>query len=210
MMVFSFACTDSRQHQTAPVDPTASEPTKNSVRPPKVENTMLLAQATNNMLDSLRLNTYTGNTDLDFLHILKKHQLAALEMYQTVMSKGESVELKTIAQNISDHLKMDMDLLDKQVANTNVQEKSDFSEKALMLLDSLTVNGLSMHGAYLDLDFATMMMQHHQNAIALATLYRKYGKNKKLLQFTQKMIAAHKSDITRLRNWKTKNYPGVS
>lgn len=201
------ACAD-KQGEPNVVPQAGTEPQKEASRADDTSATRPLAEATNVMLDSLRVIAYTGNADLDYVLIQREHQQAALEMYEALLTRGENEELKAIGQHIITKLEEELCFWN-QITISRGGAPSRFSERALGLLDSLTAGGLSMHGAYLDLDFATMMIQHHSNAMALARLYLPYGKDARLLAFSQKLIASYGKDVEQLRSWKRKYYPGT-
>ena len=203
------ACNDkgAERKAGASVEP---EPPKDVARVGATSTTRPLAEATNEMLDSLRAIAYTGNADLDYVLIQKEHQQAALEMYETLLTRGKNEELRAIGQQIIIQLKEELRFWNEiAISPGGGAAPSPFSERALGLLDSLTAGGLSMHGAYLDLDFATMMIQQNSNAEALAKLYLPYGKDARLLAFSRKLIASYRKDAEQLQRWKRKYYPSA-
>lgn len=50
-----------------------------------------------------------------------------------------------------------------------------------------------------DVDFATMMIPHHQGAIDMAKIQLKYGKDEKLRKMAQQIIEAQEKEIAELR-----------
>ena len=65
---------------------------------------MLLADATDKMLDTIKKTFYSGDPDIDFPQLMKQHQLAAIEMYRVVDSMGQNKELKKIARDVTTKL----------------------------------------------------------------------------------------------------------
>ena len=60
-----------------------------------------------------------------------------------------------------------------------------------------------------DHDFASMMIPHHQGAVDMAEGELKYGKDPKMRQFAEKIIAAQKSEIEWMNAW-IKAHPGTA
>jgi uncharacterized protein (DUF305 family) len=166
-----------------------------------------LAAVTDRMLDSLRSETFTGAADADFVGVMLRHQRAALDMYRYIQAQGVNPALSGIARGIAARLQEDVSFLEQMQPVLKRTGASDLGAQSVALLDSLTRLGFSMHGAYPDLDFATMMIQHHQNALALARLYQRYGTEERLLKFTAAMRTAHANDVQLLTRWKEEHYP---
>ena len=73
------------------------------------------------------------------------------------------------------------------------------------LHDSMTkgmqeMQSMSMSGDA-DRDFATMMIQHHEQAIDMARAQLKYGKDAQVRKKAQEIIAASEKDIADLKAW---------
>jgi uncharacterized protein (DUF305 family) len=56
-----------------------------------------------------------------------------------------------------------------------------------------------------DHDFASMMIPHHQGAIAMAKSELKYGKDPVLRQLAKEIIEAQKSEIALMERWLKQN-----
>lgn len=56
-----------------------------------------------------------------------------------------------------------------------------------------------------DVDFARMMIPHHQAANAMSEALLKYGKDRELRNMAQKIIAAQTKEIAKLQAWLKKH-----
>ena len=56
-----------------------------------------------------------------------------------------------------------------------------------------------------DVDYAAMMIDHHQAAIANSEALLQHGRNATMRQLAQAIIADQRQEITTLRNWLTRN-----
>jgi hypothetical protein len=52
---------------------------------------------------------------------------------------------------------------------------------------------------YVDVDFAAMMIPHHQGAIDMAIAYLRYGKNEQLRRIAQEIIVTQQQEIAAMR-----------
>ena len=166
-----------------------------------------LATATNHMLNTIRQTQYTGKTDSDYIRIMQAHQKAAIEMYRLVGASGANEDLKMLAESITSRVVAQNDIVSKIILSGSKNTASDFGTQAVRIIDSLTGKGLAMHGAYLDLDFSTMMVQHHTMGMEVCRLYVKNGKDPQLLEFAKNQIRDYQEDIQQLVKWKQKTYP---
>lgn len=55
-----------------------------------------------------------------------------------------------------------------------------------------------------DRDFASMMIHHHQQAIAMAEAQLKHGSDQAVRKKAEEIIAASRKDIAELERWQTK------
>jgi uncharacterized protein (DUF305 family) len=76
-----------------------------------------------------------------------------------------------------------------------------------MMKGMQSMQGMKMTGDT-DTDFASMMIQHHQQAIAMAQAQLKHGKSNELRTQAQKIIEDSKKDIAEFEKWRDQS--GVS
>lgn len=56
-----------------------------------------------------------------------------------------------------------------------------------------------------DIDFAAMMIPHHQSAIDMAEAFLEYGQDSELRELAEEIISAQKAEIEFLRGWLDQN-----
>ena len=81
-------------------------------------------------------------------------------------------------------------------AMTNTYNGDTMTESSQMLEE---MNTMTMTGDF-DLDFATMMIQHHQSAVEMAEMYLPKGKDGKIKSLAQNIITSQKKEMEDLRN----------
>lgn len=166
-----------------------------------------LAKISTAMIDSIRTIPLSGNAESDFAAIMMTHENAAVQMYQVVASGAADSVLKRLARQTAARASDYLNLLQPYYAPPKDTATSWIRNKAIRLFDSLAVNGLPMHGAYLDLDFSTMMIHHHNSGITLCRFFIERGNHQVLRGVAKQIIAANTADIAALKRWKSSRYP---
>jgi uncharacterized protein (DUF305 family) len=83
------------------------------------------------------------------------------------------------------------------VSNMSPADKAFSSGMAVM---DKTMSGAPMTGDA-DRDFVTMMLPHHQGAVAMAKTELKYGKDPILRKMAKDIIASQDQEITEMKAW---------
>lgn len=81
-------------------------------------------------------------------------------------------------------------------AMTNTHKGDAMTEYDQMMEE---MNTMTMTGDF-DLDFATMMIPHHQSAVEMAEMYLPNGKDEKIKSMAQNIITSQKKEMEDLRN----------
>jgi uncharacterized protein (DUF305 family) len=87
-----------------------------------------------------------------------------------------------------------------------VENATDGAAKAYM--DGMAKMNRDMNAAMTgdaDVDFAAMMIPHHQGAIAMAKVQLEYGKDPGLRKLSEAIVTAQESEITFLKGWLAKH-----
>ena len=84
--------------------------------------------------------------------------------------------------------------------------KSSPSDKAFMeSLKTMMKNMDVKPTGNADKDFVSMMMPHHQGAIAMAKVEIKYGNDPMLLKMARDIVVAQEKEIAEMKAWQDKN-----
>ena len=155
----------------------------------------------NKMMRDMGAMTMTGDPDMDFALLMKRHHAGAIEMSRGLLNEGRDSSLKSIAQKIINESQQEMAILEK-VSNTGKEtSKSDFSEKAMAMMKSSS--SLPMHKTTQNSDtmYADLMIRHHQHGIDISKEYLKSGKNNELKAVAGAIVRSQPGDIQKLRRW---------
>ena len=158
-------------------------------------------------MDSIMIAKLTGDADYDFAMMMKYHHDGAVRISNLELINGTDPGIKKIAEKIIVESKKDNALLDSFLNDYKPVNKSAFGSKAMDMMHQSVINGLKVHGGYIDLDFSTLMIQHHEQAIETAKEYLKAGKQKSMQNVAVAILKKEPADIEQLKGWKHKHYP---
>ena len=158
------------------------------------------------MMDDMSAVKMTGDFDIDFANMMIPHHQSAVDMAQMYLPKAKDEKIKTMAQNIIDAQKKEIEELKTLIANHKPAGKGDEHAGAghaggehneLMtamntMMDKM--KGMKMTGDA-DKDFVMMMIPHHQSAVDMADNEISHGKHVEMKQFAQKLIDSQSKEI---------------
>ena len=168
-----------------------------------------LGDAMNRMMEEMKTMQLTGDPDNDFAMMMKRHHIAAIEMANTEIASGKDSELKAMAQKMIDAQQKEINEFNNLLSSHNPHSKTDFGEKSKQMMEKSSAMPMTMHGADIDLDFATMMIQHHQHAIDMSKEYLKTAHEPTIKTIAQNIISSQQKEIQELNDWKGKHNPGA-
>jgi uncharacterized protein (DUF305 family) len=161
------------------------------------------------MMTEMHQMEMTGNIDKDFAMAMKSHHQAAVDMAQLELESGKDDELKKIAQNIMIAQKKEINELQSFLNNhKNPERNYDPAMKAqgfskamdqsmMMMMDMPEIEDNSSP----DMQFAQMMIRHHEGAVQMAGGFVAFGKDRELISMAKKMIADQKIEIELFKKW---------
>lgn len=168
--------------------------------------------AMNTMMAKMNAVKMAGNTDHDFAHMMMAHHQGAVEMSALELKEGKDATLRAMAEKISaDQKKEIKDLeafatrLDGAPTNYKPQDPADpFTSQMKSSMDDMMKN-LGQPSGNVDLDYAAMMVPHHQSAVDMAKAEVAHGRDTKLKEMAQQMIDAQQTEIQQFKDWQAKN-----
>lgn len=156
-------------------------------------------------MDSMRSMRLTGNYDRDFAQLMIAHHRGGIRMAEQMADSGQDAGLKQIAQRMIQKQRSDISNLENFIADHNASNANTPSGEATQLQTAVSdlqrqMNNLKPTGNF-DKDFATMMIHHHDQAIALGTNLQQNGNSDKLKKLMNMQEASMKKDIAELNAW---------
>lgn len=164
------------------------------------------------MMDDMKAVKMTGDFDLDFAKMMIPHHQSAVDMAEKYLPEAKDEKIKSMAQNIINAQKKEIEELRTLIANHKPAEKkeehaggghgadghNELTEAMNTMMDKM--KGMQMSGNA-DKDFVTMMIPHHQSAVDMAENEISHGKNVQLKQFAQKVIDDQSKEIKEFEEW---------
>lgn len=129
-------------------------------------------QMVKEMMDDMNGVKMTGDFDLDFANMMIPHHRSAVDMAESYIPKAKDEKIKSMAQNIIDAQKKEIEELRTLIANHKPAEKKEEhsasghgSEGHNELMEAMNkmmdkMKGMKRSGNA-DKDFVTMMIPHH-------------------------------------------------
>lgn len=145
----------------------------------------------------------TNDPEVDFLRMMVLHHQGAINMSNLELQEGKNDSLKRTAQKIINEQQTEITQFNNYLASISIDnsvpafamEQMDNMMKMGKLSDVQFITG------NIDNDFASLMIPHHQAAIDNAQAYLKYGNDKQIMVWAQKIIDTQKMEIIELSNW---------
>ena len=153
-----------------------------------------------------------GNgTDLAFAQQMAAHHQAAIDMARTAQKQGQSVYIKTLADDIITSQQGEIAVL-KATEGDMADRGVDAGD--LGLSDDLSVMNMDDDALAsadpFDREFVDMMIPHHQGAIRMARVEIDKGASPALKQMAQDIIDAQSREINEMNAFRAKTYGSPS
>ncbi|WP_426491493.1 DUF305 domain-containing protein [Hymenobacter sp. 102] len=160
------------------------------------------------MMTQMDAQAKTQDPDHDFAAQMVLHHDAAIKMSEEELRAGSNQEMKTIAQDVITKQRAEITQFNSflsshqptqplvpqfnQIQKTNMDRMMAASNARTMTMRT-------------DVDYAQMMIDHHQAAIDNSEALLQHGRNATMRQLAQAIIADQRQEIGVLQNWLTRN-----
>ena len=171
-----------------------------------------LMASMNEMMAKMDAMKPKGNTDHDFAHMMLEHHRGAVAMADIELRDGKDATMRQMAEKIKADQQQEIgemepiaERLDSAPTNYKPQDPTDpFTAQMKASMDGMMKN-MPQQVADLDLNFNLLMTVHHQSAVDMAKAELAHGKDSKLKEMAQLMIAAQQKEIQQFKDWHAKN-----
>ncbi|MFC4793959.1 DUF305 domain-containing protein [Hymenobacter endophyticus] len=160
------------------------------------------------MMTQMDAQAKTQDPDHDFAAQMVLHHDAAIKMSEEELRAGSNQEMKTIAQDVITKQRAEITQFNtflsghqpmqplvpqfNQIQKTNMDRMMAASNARAMTMRT-------------DLDYAQMMVDHHQAAIDNSEALLQHGRNATMRQLAQAIITDQRQEIATLQNWISRN-----
>ena len=163
------------------------------------------------MMQQMNANKVIGNTDHDFSHLMIAHHQGGIDMSEIELRDGQDATLKAMAQKtIADQKKEQADLdkaadrLDGSAKNYTPKDPQDKFQAGLNEGMKVQMQPMTPSGD-VDMDYAMMMITHHQAAVAMSKAEVAAGKDPEVKKMAQMGIDKQTKEIQELNDWMAKS-----
>ena len=194
--------TTSKENTT---DTSSSQTTNTSPQSTSVENTTKtndLMNPMSSMMDRMKAMKMTADFDIDFANMMIEHHQAAIDMSEQELSSGKDDKIKSMAQNIITSQKEEIIKLRdfvKSYKPSGMKHGEGELQKSMSDMES-KMKTMQMTGD-MDKDFAMMMIDHHESAVAMSKKQLTNGMSDKLKQMARKVITDQNKEIKEFKSW---------
>ncbi|MCB2380295.1 DUF305 domain-containing protein [Hymenobacter sp. BT635] len=160
------------------------------------------------MMTQMDAQAKTQDPDHDFAAQMVLHHDAAIKMSEEELRAGSNQEMKTIAQDVITKQRAEITQfnaflsshqpMQPLVPQFNQIQKTNM-DRMMAATDARTMTMRT------DVDYAEMMIDHHQAAIDNSEALLQHGRNATMRQLAQAIITDQRQEIATLQNWLTRN-----
>ena len=166
----------------------------------------------NTMMKEMDAVKMAGNTDHDFAHMMMAHHQGAVQMSALELKEGKDATLRAMATKIGVDQKKEIQALeafatrlDDAPSNYKPADPADPFTSAMKASMTGMMKDMGQPSGNVDLDYAMLMVPHHQSAIDMAKAELAHGRDTKLKEMAQQMIDVQQRDIQQFKAWQAKN-----
>ncbi len=170
----------------------------------------------NELMQSMNKTTMTmnnakinGDFDYDFANLMIMHHQMAIDMSRVEIEKGSDQTIKKMANGIIAAQEIEIKEMQQFIQNYKVpvsnnqnSNSSKISTEMKSMMDKM--NDIKLSGN-IDNDYVTMMIPHHESAVAMAKNQLKFGTQNNLVALAKNIIEDQNYEINQFKNWQTKN-----
>jgi uncharacterized protein (DUF305 family) len=152
---------------------------------------------------------YSGNTDADFAMLMTAHHHGAIDASEVELKYGVDPNIRAFASKVIASQQPQIDQMSKwRQIHPSAAATPDAEAERAAFVDANTrmMNGMMAHGmghsGKADLDYARMMIPHHQGAVDMSQIELKYGTDPELRRLAQAIITDQQAEIATMKGWK--------
>ncbi len=195
------ACSENQKKTKTEIN-TASEQVQSDVSTGnQAQETNEILNEMQDMMDEMHTKEMSGNNDKDYAEMMSDHHDGAVEMSEILIRKGKDEELKNFARQVIKTQQQEMKLMDRfDNLKDQSADSAEFQRELMATMAPMMNTGLPVHND-VDRDYAEQMIPHHQSAVEMAKVYKKFGKQPELLKLSDNIIASQQKEIEFLKQW---------
>ena len=154
---------------------------------------------------------YTGDADVDFVAGMIPHHQGAVEMAQVELKYGHDKQMRGLAKRIIKWQESEIGFMTSWLRGRASNYRAPDVD-AMPSTNAFKDSMQKMHSAMMvpytgdaDADFARGMIPHHQGAVDMAVILKKYGQSPELSKFADEIIRGQGQEIAQMKTWLEKH-----
>lgn len=163
-----------------------------------------LMQIMQQMMQDMQSMQPTGDPDHDFAMMVRRHHEGAIAMAKVELEHGQHQELQTMAEKMIAEQKKDNEKFNAFLLKHQPQHTDGFGKKAIEMAKKASQENMEMQND-VDLDFASLMIRHHNDGIEMTNEYLKSGKEEEIRNIADNEVASQSEDIKKLEKFLANN-----
>ncbi|GAB2562462.1 DUF305 domain-containing protein [Spirosoma aerophilum] len=179
---------------------------------PQEHDANVYQQINHRMMAEMDKMTDTNDPDHDFSMMMRMHHQGAIDMSNEELKSGDNQAMKAMAQQVITAQTAEISQFAQFLQGhtpvpiaagpTYNAEEMESMMKMMRAQDVRILTGDS------DVDYAQLLIDHHQSALEMAMSELKYGDDAQIRQMATKIIEDQKKEIGTLQDWlkANKNY----
>ncbi len=164
-----------------------------------------LLQPMQQMMEKLKKLQATGDPDFDYAFQAKIHAQGAQDLLKQEVQSGKDSALKQMAQSLLTTTQGDITTIDGTLRQLKPSRPNQaFTQQQSRNIQAMTLK-MQQGGTAdkftnsFDKNFATLLLDHRQDAIDMANTYLQYGKNETLRNYAQQLVTKAQEQMTQLK-----------
>ncbi|WP_166395059.1 DUF305 domain-containing protein [Rubrobacter marinus] len=147
-------------------------------------------------------------SDAAFVDSMIPHHEGAVEMAEVALDNAEHEEIRTLAQNIVDSQRAEIQLLGQMREELGGATTTSMSQEEMegMMGMSEDPQALAEERPF-DKAFMDAMTPHHESAIAMANVALEESEDPEIRRVAQDIVSAQEREISEMRRWREEWYP---
>lgn len=147
-------------------------------------------------------------SDAAFVDAMIPHHEGAVEMAEVALQNAEHEEIRTLAQDIVDSQRAEIELLGQMREELGGATTTSVSQEEMegMMGMSEDPQALAEERPF-DRAFMDAMTPHHESAIAMANVALEESEDPEIRRIAEDIVSAQEREIQQMRQWREEWYP---
>ena len=179
---------------------------------PQAHDANVYQQINHRMMTEMDKMKDTNDPDHDFSMMMRMHHQGAIDMSNEELKSGDNPTMKSMAQQVitaqTSEISQFNQFIQAHTPISNATGSTYNAEEMESMMKMMRAQDVRILTGDSDVDYAQLLIDHHQSALEMAMSELKYGDDAQIRQMATKIIEDQKKEIGMLQDWlkANKNY----